>query len=65
MLLNNENVTIRTLTILKHLGVTNVEQLRVIQLPKVGEVVYYNPLAMIKIIYSNRVNQEILTILNS
>lgn len=64
MILNNENVSIRTLTILKHLGVSTLEELRNLELPKVGAIIKYYGLAGATITYTKKVNDEILTLLN-
>jgi hypothetical protein len=65
MELTNEFVTVRTLTVLKHLGITTLEQLREADLPLFGQIVYYCPLARIRIEYTKKVHKEILELLNS
>lgn len=64
MTLNNENVTVRTLTVLKHLGITTFKELQSAVLPSIGQMVYYNFLLNIDIRYSQRVANEINELLN-
>jgi len=65
MTLDNSTVTVRTLTVLKHLGITTFEQLQKADLPLFGQIVYYCPLAKIRIEYTKKVHKEILELLNS
>jgi hypothetical protein len=59
MLLSNEFLTVRTLTVLRCLNVTTVEQLKALTLPTIGTRVFFSPLAMIKIFYTTKVDTEI------
>lgn len=64
MILSNENITIGTLTVLKHLGITTYEQLKEFKPPKINELIYYNPLARIERRYTKKVDNEIKELLN-
>lgn len=59
MLLSNEFLTVRTMTVLRCLNVTTLEQLKALTLPTIGTRVYFSPLAMIQIFYTQKVEDEI------
>lgn len=64
MVLSNENVTVRTLTVLKYLGVTTYEELKNFIAPQINAVVYYNPIARIEVRYTKKVDSEVKELLN-
>ncbi len=59
MTLSNEDLTVRTITVLRCLKVTTLEELKALELPTIGTRVYFSPLAMIQIFYTQRVEDEI------
>ncbi len=59
MQIEDLDLTVRTKTVLKHLNIDTLEQLRGASLPKVGEMVYYNFLAHTSLYFTSKVNEEI------
>lgn len=59
MELSNEFITVRTLTILKALNVTTFEELKKLTLPEVGKIIKYLPLAGVKLVYTQKADEEI------
>ncbi len=59
MQLSNEDLTVRTITVLRCLKVTTLEELKALTLPTIGTRVYFSPLALIQIFYTERVDTEI------
>jgi hypothetical protein len=59
-LLSNEFLTVRTMNVLRHLNIDTLEQLRALELPTVGtEWTYYLPVQSFKVVYTQRVEDEI------
>lgn len=53
------DLTVRTTTVLKHLGITTLDELKQAKLPEVGAVVFQVPIANVRLIYTNKVQAEI------
>jgi len=59
-LLSNEFLTVRTMNVLRHLNIDTLEQLKALELPTIGtEWVYYLPMQSFKVVYTQRVEDEI------
>ncbi len=59
------DLTVRTTTVLKHLGISTLDELKQAKLPEVGAVVFRVAVANVTVVYTTKVQTEINLILTN